>query len=729
MKLSIALAGMPTAETINFIRAKTDNDGDGTYETTIFNFSGSNNSAYADTTLGALTSAFQTFSNLVLPTPTAPDGMLRLRFETFNDTDSANEATGFDSILISGTPLSLTVSITSPTPDQAFLPGASISATATVASGTPSYTVNFYTNYNGGAYGPAGTASTSPYTIDLGILAEGTYTIYSTVTDSASPTPGTDTSVTNTFTVDGTLPTLAATGIVDNQSGGPVQEDTTLVTYTVTFSEDMDASTVSANDFGNTGDATFTIGSVTETAPGVFSVPVTPTSVGTLQLQVNAGAELKDLAGNALVTTLAIVDDTPITVTADTTAPTPDPLTWATAPKASGASSIVMTATTATDGSGVEYFFECTAGGGHSSNWQNSATYTDTGLLPNAAYTYRVQARDKSTAQNATGFSATASATTLLGITGSHGGDQYAPNGLNSLLNGSGMTRPNLADPSTWTVNYGSYPDEWMGDFLIGASNSKLAWVAFDLGSSSALEKLYLWNIRYQGGIAGTATYNLYYADSPTVALPSRPNPSAYSVTGLTPQGDYDFSGGGWTKFNTTGTLSAPKAGNSIVDLSGVSARYIALEILTNWGDTYLGGRVGFLETAFTRTVTPTAGYAAWQATNGATGTINEDHDNDGVPNGIEYFLGGNTNTTGFTALPGVSNSGGALSVTWTKDAGYTGTYGTDFVVETSETLTGDWQIETLGGGQVTDDPGYVTYTFPSPLGSKKFARLKVTGP
>ena len=72
--------------------------------------------------------------------------------------------------------------------------------------------------------------------------------------------------------------------------------------------------------------------------------------------------------------------------------------------------------------------------------------------------------------------------------------------------------------------------------------------------------------------------------------------------------------------------------------------------------------------------------------------TLNEDHDNDGVPNGIEYFLGGNTNTTGFTALPGVSNTGGTLSVTWTKDAGYTGTYGTDFVVETSETLTGTGQ-------------------------------------
>ncbi|MCX6878181.1 MAG: hypothetical protein NTW21_30875, partial [Verrucomicrobia bacterium] len=104
LKLSIALAGMPTAENVNFIRAKTDNDGDGTYETTIFNFQGNNNSAYTDATLGALTAAFKTFTYIALPTPTALDGMLRLRLESFNDTDSQNEATGIDSIVIAGMP-------------------------------------------------------------------------------------------------------------------------------------------------------------------------------------------------------------------------------------------------------------------------------------------------------------------------------------------------------------------------------------------------------------------------------------------------------------------------------------------------------------------------------------------------------------------------------------------------------------------------------------------------
>jgi hypothetical protein len=97
---------------------------------------------------------------------------------------------------------------------------------------------------------------------------------------------------------------------------------------------------------------------------------------------------------------------------ADTDAPTPDPMTWSTPPAAVDAFSISMMATTATDPSGVEYYFECTAGGGNDSGWQDSPSYADSGLQPETTYTYRVKARDKSPDQNETGWSTEESATT-----------------------------------------------------------------------------------------------------------------------------------------------------------------------------------------------------------------------------------------------------------------------------------------------------------------------------
>jgi hypothetical protein len=378
-------------------------------------------------------------------------------------------------------PGTFSITLTSPANAQSFSSTAPVSATASHFSATLPCTVKFYLD---STLVSTTTDAPTTVTVDLGILSLGSHTLYATATDGTATTV---TSATHTFTVDGTPPTLAATDIVDNQSGGPVQENNTLVTYTVTFSEDMDASTVSADDFGNAGDATFTIGTVAETTPGVFTVPVMPTSVGTLQLQVNAGAELKDIVGNALDTTSAIVDDTAITVTSDTTAPSPDPLTWASAPVATGQTAITMMATTATDPSGVEYFFECTSGGGHSSDWQNSTTYTDTGLSPGTTYTYRVQARDKSLAQTATGFSATASATTAGAATVSASATAPAVNGLDIA---------NLGVPVTMT-------DKWWNDnkasgatrgqtFTTGATPVLLKAVTYQTSSKAEPTKTYV---------------------------------------------------------------------------------------------------------------------------------------------------------------------------------------------------------------------------------------------
>jgi hypothetical protein len=115
------------------------------------------------------------------------------------------------------------------------------------------------------------------------------------------------------ITVDGTPPTLVPADITDDQEGEPVVVNT-LITYTLFFSEEMDAATLDATDFGNAGNAPFTISSVGEASPGVFRVELTPTGGGTLRLRVNAGAFITDAAGNPLDTTFAILDDTTLTV-------------------------------------------------------------------------------------------------------------------------------------------------------------------------------------------------------------------------------------------------------------------------------------------------------------------------------------------------------------------------------------------------------------------------------
>jgi autotransporter-associated beta strand protein len=107
-------------------------------------------------------------------------------------------------------PTGLTVRLTSPANNDAFVSGTpSISATATVVSGTAPYTVKFFTrSLPGGTFAQAGAdLTTSPYTLDLGTLSNGSYEIKATVTDSATPTPATATSATNTFTVAPAIPT------------------------------------------------------------------------------------------------------------------------------------------------------------------------------------------------------------------------------------------------------------------------------------------------------------------------------------------------------------------------------------------------------------------------------------------------------------------------------------------------------------------------------------------
>jgi hypothetical protein len=102
----------------------------------------------------------------------------------------------------------------------------------------------------------------------------------------------------------------------------------------------------------------------------------------------------------------------------DNVSPLPEQMNMRVAPVATSPSTIYMEATTASDASGVEYYFACTAGDCHDSGWQDGASYPDTGLKPETKYSYIVTVQDKSPQGNKTSASAALSATTRAAITG-----------------------------------------------------------------------------------------------------------------------------------------------------------------------------------------------------------------------------------------------------------------------------------------------------------------------
>ncbi len=86
----------------------------------------------------------------------------------------------------------------------------------------------------------------------------------------------------------------------------------------------------------------------------------------------------------------------------DTTPPTPNPATWDVEPYVVPPASIRMVATTASDVSGVEYYFECTSNPAYSSGWQDSPIYQTSTLPRGYYYSFVTRSRDKSSNRNTT---------------------------------------------------------------------------------------------------------------------------------------------------------------------------------------------------------------------------------------------------------------------------------------------------------------------------------------
>lgn len=116
----------------------------------------------------------------------------------------------------------------------------------------------------------------------------------------------------------------------------------------------------------------------------------------------------------------------------------------------------------------------------------------------------------------------------------------------------------------------------------------------------------------------------------------------------------------------------------------------------------------------------PPARYAGWADLYAPGQTMDQDHDHDGVANGIEYFMG----ETGSTFTTNPAPEGG--TVTWPMGFDYAGVYGTDYEVQYSTDLIVWTKVnEGTGANTATITPGN-SVVYHMPTGGRSFVRLVV---
>ena len=252
---------------------------------------------------------------------------------------------------------------------------------------------------NNGGDGSTRTWSTSNTYSNTGLSVNKCYSYTVQARDSVSPTPNATaiSSEVDVYTGANTPSAPTLSGATDttfvftnNENGNPSNTE---------FAVHISAT--SPTDGNWNGKYLKADGTPSATAVWLTDAQLTSLSVVGLAFSTQYTLEVKARNGDNDET--AYGSSANITTTADSNAPTPNPATFSSAPNNDSTSQISMTATAATDASTpISYYFDAVTGscganlgtGGTDSAWQQSTSYSDSGLQTNKCYAYTVTSRD-----------------------------------------------------------------------------------------------------------------------------------------------------------------------------------------------------------------------------------------------------------------------------------------------------------------------------------------------
>jgi hypothetical protein len=693
-------------------------------------------------TLGAVS-----VTNIPLSGPWADAANLYVLWVDDNGNGGGDGWYGFDDVNF--TRSALRVNITSPADAEVIPSGTSVTASANVAEpGAFTDTVTFHVTTGGTTVATVSPDEGSPYTAELGILADGTYEIYATVLNSNSETA---TSATHTFTV--ASATATTTTLIT--SGTPTTYGQN-VTFTATVDPVPTGGTVQffngLNPLGtaavNAGVATLTtttLGAGTNEITAAYSgyqtyEPSSTTAsisqeVGKAELTVTAhnkvrgegsanppltyyitgyqNGQNRDTSGVSGEPTLACAavssdpaGDYPITCDVDIPGMSADNYSFT---GVAGTLSVVpVAAELAYEGfqyTAGELLAGQNGGSGFSGAWSTLET-SGTGITVKAdGLTFsnllvsggRVEgqgtdgggkSRDqRNLAQNAPGQL--------------YGSYLYRRDSTFGTLTVAGIMFGNPGEEDNdSTASF--YASEWdrttigarvesnMGTFEGGTLiPSETFLVLFSSNLNNGLQTATMWVLN-EDQFDNFKTGNLTEAALNAAAVGTGSS-NVYARATTQGQGDV-LDPVNNLKFMAFGGYSA---GGILVSFDELRLSQTSLDDVTP------------LKTGFF--------FTDWSAANAPGQTAEQDHDNDGVENGIEYFMG--ETGSSFTTMPGLDATN---TVSWPMDPAYAGTY----EVQTSTDLVTWTNVDP----QPAPSGGTLSYTLPTGApGGKSFVRLLVT--